>query len=397
MAKITVATRPSDLFLVGTFNGWTPGLDDFRFREVVVDGGPGEPPLETGSFLLEVNLPAGEVGFKVVEGCDWQRQWSVMRCRPDDPPYPITDHQHATRHGLAPCVIRFRGDGHPPHALLDTRGGSHRFDFHPASGTLTIHRDASRLPAPLLAPWRSFPCGGSLAYDTWVCLPYGYDAKRPFPYPLCLVFDSPNLLYGDDPVVGRRRQPATQVWRVADVLARHGVIAPPVLVGVGVPRPADGGGAALREEAFLGPLREGYVRSIVEELLPAVRAELATDPSREGAYLLGHSNGGDLALAVLARHPERFGGAVALSPGGADVFARRLEEPRAASLRSRVRVALTYSEHDLWPGFVTRTAGARAALARLGVPHLVLPLLGRTHDPASAAAVLPGLLAFVLP
>jgi hypothetical protein len=402
--------KDDSFYLVGDFNDWTPGLAEYRFAEVVSPYGRDEngrdhpdKTLRLGSFCLTCRLPRGRIQLKIVQGRDWERQWSVGQ---DEEPadFDTTEHTFTTRHGFSPRLIRFCGSGMPPHAEFDCPGSEMRFDFHPESQTLTIHQELRSLPGPSLQPWQDFACGPDAVYSTWVCLPFGYNPRRRFRHPVCVVFDGRDLLYGEDSWVRRRHnEPRRQFGRVFDILARQGVISPPVLVGVGVPRyphrPTDRHRLGRRDRfrAYALPfsvLQEEYLVSICDTLLPALAREFGVTKSEQERYLLGHSNGGDVALRLLARRPDLFRGVMALSPGGAEAAVKALAALRSAT-RRQLRLALSYTADEPAPEFLTGTVGAGRLLGELDVPHLVVGCPGASHDPASMFDALFGMVAFV--
>jgi enterochelin esterase-like enzyme len=101
------------------------------------------------------------------------------------------------------------------------------------------------------------------------------------------------------------------VDQVAERLIGQGAICPVVIVsaainnsyGVDSQVPAEG------DQFDHGP----YERYLLDELMPAVEANLALVEPRQ-RFVAGISMGGFAALHLALRHPEKFGGAGALSP-----------------------------------------------------------------------------------
>jgi len=73
-------------------------------------------------------------------------------------------------------------------------------------------------------------------------------------------------------------------------------------------------------------------------VLPAVLAALEVDSERDPPWLLGHSDGGSIALIYAARHPRRVAGLILMSPHilVEDLSIRSIEQARAAYLDSEV-------------------------------------------------------------
>jgi len=81
-----------------------------------------------------------------------------------------------------------------------------------------------------------------------------------------------------------------------------------------------------------------FMHRQAHEVLPALFAALGIDTAADPPWLLGHSDGGTIALLYAARHPERCAGVIALAP---HILA---ESGGLASIR-RARVA--YHEGEL--------------------------------------------------
>ena len=84
--------------------------------------------------------------------------------------------------------------------------------------------------------------------------------------------------------------------------------------------------------------RPDFMHRQAFEVLPALFDALGIDAAAERPWLLGHSDGGTIALLYAARWPQRVGGVIALAPH------IRAEEYGLASIR---RARLAYLEGDL--------------------------------------------------
>lgn len=62
------------------------------------------------------------------------------------------------------------------------------------------------------------------------------------------------------------------------------------------------------------PLRSDYLHRQAHELLPALFRELGMDASASPPWLLGHSDGGSIALLYASRFPRAVAGLIVLSP-----------------------------------------------------------------------------------
>jgi pimeloyl-ACP methyl ester carboxylesterase len=62
------------------------------------------------------------------------------------------------------------------------------------------------------------------------------------------------------------------------------------------------------------PLTPDFMHRQAQEVLPALLQALGVDPLRDELWLLGHSDGGSIALLFAARFPDRVAGAIVLAP-----------------------------------------------------------------------------------
>jgi hypothetical protein len=376
-------------FLTGSFNHWRPDDPNFRFQEVTDPYGDprADLTLSLGSYFLKTQFPRGPLQFKIVENGSWERQWTVNLSK------TIDSYQFETRHGLKPNYIIFHGPGNPPHALYDYPGGDMRWDFHPESRTLTIHSEFNRTPGVRVQPWEWFDCGEGVGFQTYFGLPYGYTRERAAQCSTSIIFDGRGLIYGEDSNFNVWNEPRRQWLRSLDTLSRHGIIAPTVAIAVAPPMKEK---RIYRQTAYLeteSDIHRRFTETICTKLLTRIKETFGVSDDAATRYLLGHSNGADIALTLLthASYANLFGGAVAHSPGGAR---KALTLP--ASLRSRSRIALSYTSEDLNPAFVMPTANTRVQLDRAGIQHLMQYIPDAVHDPASLHHHLHPSFAFVM-
>lgn len=184
--------------------------------------------------------------------------------------------------------------------------------------------------------------------DVW--LPPDYDANPQQRYPVLYLHDGQNLFdpktsytgvdWGVDETMTRliaagRVRPAIVVgiWnsprRFAEYMPQRAASADPVATGVE-------GFAPVPQRDLLG---DAYLKYLVDELKPAIDRRFRTLPGRADTVVMGSSMGGLISLYAIARYPQVFGGAGAMSThwpaaDGAmvDWFARHLPEPRTHRL-----------------------------------------------------------------
>lgn len=100
-------------------------------------------------------------------------------------------------------------------------------------------------------------------------------------------------------------------------------------------RPGYGQSSARAADEAWGP---DFMHRQAHTVLPALLQALGVDPAREPLWLLGHSDGGSIALLYAARFPDQVAGAVVLAPHIV------VEDISVASITEARRV---YTETDL--------------------------------------------------
>lgn len=377
--------------LVGNFNNWQTGLEHFTFQEVTI-GDPFGWQMGTGEFHLSVESRPGKWQFKIVEDNDWSKQWSVMGEKQE-----LGRNSFLTRDGMR-CHLFVRRGGDSPHAEIDVSGGKYRLDFHPASQTLAIHSQVDTTPGIKATPWETFEFdvrGKKFSYGTHLVLPYGFCSSSVYRYPVYLFFDGGNLIYGEDRFLGIAQDRNRQYPRVFSSLSRLGVIPPAVIVGLEVPRAEDGGD--YRGATYLGQdsfLHQAFQESIMEQMLPTLEDNFPVLDHPRHRYLLGHSNGGDMALAMMAEHAGSFRGVVSISPSNAYQLVKRFSQ-MSLKERRQLRVYISFSQNDLRPNFLLNSAATKPILEQMDIPHLVQYAPGHSHDPGCGADILHSALGFV--
>ncbi len=158
--------------------------------------------------------------------------------------------------------------------------------------------------------------------DVW--LPPGYSAHPRRRYPVLYVHDGQNLF-----------DPATAYggvdWGIDEAMNRliaQGAVRPAIVVGIWntperlaeyTPQQAVHGPVASTGIDGFAPLPraalrgDAYLDYVVRTLKPAIDARFRTRRGRDDTFALGSSMGGLAALYAVARRPDVFGGAAALS------------------------------------------------------------------------------------
>ena len=231
--------------------------------------------------------------------------------------------------------------------------------------------------------------------------PRGFDAARAYP-----------VLYVFHGYTGNERDwfegllgGGVGVDQAAERLVAQGEICPVVIVsaainnsyGVDSSTPPDG------DQFDHG----AYERYLLEELLPAIEANLApVEPSER--FVAGLSMGGFAALHLAFRHPEQFGGVGALSPAvfidppadrrwqfGSDRDANDpLRLARTAAIED-LRLFVGYGDHDYgWVQDSTEELARRLLARGMQVTPVVV---NGGHEDATWRALAPAMLRALLP
>ena len=98
-----------------------------------------------------------------------------------------------------------------------------------------------------------------------------------------------------------------------------------------------------RDEEYSGSLQENYTEFIVNELLPFMDSGFRTIPNALNRVQSGISNGGNIALWIVASHPETFTKVAALSSNVEDKINTELEKDKTENLK----IYLLKSKYEL--------------------------------------------------
>ena len=90
-----------------------------------------------------------------------------------------------------------------------------------------------------------------------------------------------------------------------------------------------------------------FMHRQAQEVLPALLEALGIDAAADRPWLLGHSDGGSIALLYAASHPQRIAGAIVLAPHilVEDLSVSSIEKVRTAYLETDLRQRLA-RHHD---------------------------------------------------
>lgn len=91
-----------------------------------------------------------------------------------------------------------------------------------------------------------------------------------------------------------------------------------------------------------------FMHRQAHEVLPVLLDELGIDAAVQRPWLLGHSDGGSIALLYAARYPQRLAGAIVLAPHilVEDISVTSIDEARNAYLNTGLRLRLARYHDD---------------------------------------------------
>ena len=124
--------------------------------------------------------------------------------------------------------------------------------------------------------------------------------------------------------------------RLCQALAWRGLVYSRPGYGSSSPRPADQRWAS------------DFMHRQADEVLPALLAALGVDAAQDPPWLLGHSDGGSIALLHAAHFPQHLAGAIVLAPHilVEDLSVRNIEAARQAYLHEGLRQRLARHHDD---------------------------------------------------
>lgn len=217
-----------------------------------------------------------------------------------------------------------------------------------------------------------------------VWLPNGYEQDAARRYPVLYLHDGQNLF-------DRRTSAFGSEWEVDETLTKRiarGAVPPVIVVGID-----NGGAARINEYTFdadqLGGGAERHERFLLDEVIPAINERYRTLGGPRHTLVGGSSLGGIVSLELAMRHPDVFGGALAMSP--ALWWADRVTLRRLEAGGDRLRQTVVYLDMGTREGGDNATHArlaveARDLLARRDVAHQFHLAEGAAHNEAAWAA-----------
>jgi predicted alpha/beta superfamily hydrolase len=264
--KIAALKSPSEhLFLAGDFNGWNPAD---KAWELLKNG--------SGNYVLNRDLPAGIIHFKVTRG-----NWNTVEC---DAAGKAIDNRN--------LVIKSDTG-----VMLDIAGWQDSFAQPEKKHTATarVHIISENFEMPQLGRQRR----------VWIYLPAGYDATQK-KYPVIYMHDGQNLFDEYTSSYGE--------WGIDELMDSIPAQQECIIVGID-----HGGDYRMTEynpyDSKYGKGRgDDYVQFLVKTLKPYIDIHYRTQGDAAHTTIAGSSMGGLISIYAALKYPEVFGNAGVFSP-----------------------------------------------------------------------------------
>ncbi|MET3607307.1 alpha/beta hydrolase [Mucilaginibacter rubeus] len=264
--KIAALKSPSEhLFLAGDFNGWNPAD---KAWELVKN--------EKGNYVINKDLPAGIVHFKVTRG-----SWSTVEC--DVAGKAINNRNLKI---TADTTIK-----------LDIEAWQDNFGVPEKKHTATarVHVISENFEIPQLGRQRR----------VWIYLPAGYEADKK-KYPVIYMHDGQNLFDDYTSSYGE--------WGIDELMDKIPARQESIIVGID-----HGGGYRITEyDPYNSKYGEGrgddYVQFLIKELKPYIDGHYRTQTDAAHTTIAGSSMGGLISMYAALKYPGVFGNAGVFSP-----------------------------------------------------------------------------------
>ncbi|MFZ9387127.1 MAG: alpha/beta hydrolase-fold protein [Chitinophagaceae bacterium] len=253
------------LYLAGSFNGWNPSDEKFRFQ-----------PGDSGSFEIKFNLPAGKYEYKITRG-----SWDRAECAKGGGRFP---NRQLIVDGDREVIIDIEEwqDRLPPVPRKSTAGKQ-----------VQILDTAFNIPQL------------NRTRRVWVYLPPGYERSGKH-YPVLYLHDGQNIFEDTSSYAGE--------WGVDEFMDTMSS-SPSIVVAIdhgGITRFSEYSPYDL--ERFGQGQGELYTDFIVHTLRPYINKRFRTRRSRKNTFIAGSSMGGLISMYALLKFPRVFGGAGVFSP-----------------------------------------------------------------------------------
>jgi predicted alpha/beta superfamily hydrolase len=270
-ARLEIKTVPeyhssgSDIYLAGSFNGWNPADEKFKFRKD-----------EEGNYYINLQLVAGSYEYKITRG-----GWDKVECKKGGA-------------GAENRVLKVPGDSI---ISINIEEWSDRFPAQPK--TSSASKNVCIIDTAFLIPQLK------RTRRVWIYLPPDYceDNRK---YPVLYMHDGQNVFDDATAYSGE--------WGVDEFLDSS---KSPACIVVAIDH---GGNKRLNEynpydhDRFGKGEGDEYVDFLVKTLKPFIDKRYRTHKDAKHTFIAGSSMGGLISLYAVLKYPKVFGGAGVFSP-----------------------------------------------------------------------------------
>jgi predicted alpha/beta superfamily hydrolase len=257
----------SDIYIAGSFNGWNPADEKFKFQH-----GPG------GSYTINLKLDPGSYEYKITRG-----GWDKVECK-------------KAGAGIENRILKVAAD---ETVELNIEEWQDRFPAKPRVSTASpnVHIIDTAFWIPQLKRTRR----------VWIYLPEIYaNEEKKYRFPVLYMQDGQNVFDDATSFSGE--------WGVDELFDSSGR---QLYIIVAVDH---GGDKRMNEynpydnDRFGKGEGDAYVDFIVKTLKPYIDKKYRTEKGKKKTYIAGSSMGGLISMYAVLKYPKIFAGAIVFSP-----------------------------------------------------------------------------------
>lgn len=256
----------SSIYAAGSFNGWNPQDDNYKFKKD-----------EKGNYFLDLNLDAGTYEYKITRG-----GWDKAECK-----------KNGT--AIENRILKVEGDKTIEITIEEWQD---RFPAQPKKST--VSKNVCIIDTAFLIPQLK------RTRRVWIYLPEDYCDGTNKKYPVLYMQDGQNVFDDATSYSGE--------WGVDEFLDST-KIKPCIVVAVD-----HGGNKRLNEynpydnDRFGKGEGDKYVDFLAKTLKPFIDKNYRTLKGKKTTFIAGSSMGGLISMFAVLKYPKIFGGAGVFSP-----------------------------------------------------------------------------------